>query len=418
MVTRSALVRKFRLLPLLSTFRCDIVYFLSITNIIVLSYLAVVVLLFFQPELTPSFRTMGDSEPSTPLGKVSKETDAMSRQESMDKFNALDNTIRQMFGMIRDMANNQQQVSASGNSAGLSQSVSGMSVDNVNPPPESQEHPASAPSFLKVISPPQCSSLPAQGPSMVLDNPTCPVDIEPINMVPQSAANTQVACSVSTAVQPVPGYLVSKIQAGQYVDFNLLRPNNLKKLPTEEPSQFQLSKLLRSDLQSITTFADWSEAWAVYVGVLAKDATANISSLISYFLLLSTASRDVPGSGWLEYDAAFRKQVVNNPAENWGEVIPTLWMTTVLSQGSLKNSIREGNSMTASKSSLPCFKWNDGECTMARCRYAHNVCSVCRGAHKKKNCQTQVPRLPPAVSESNFSGGPAPQGSRKRAHPK
>ena len=55
----------------------------------------------FQPELKPSFRTMGDSEPSTPPGRVSKKTDAMSRQESMDKFNALDNTIRQMFDMIR-----------------------------------------------------------------------------------------------------------------------------------------------------------------------------------------------------------------------------------------------------------------------------------------------------------------------------
>eukprot|EP00795_Rhopilema_esculentum_P014766 gene14766-5873_t len=361
---------------------------------------------------------MGDSEPSTPPGKGSKEPDAMSRQESMDKFNALDNTIRQMFDMIKDMANNPQQVSASGNSAGLSQSVSDMSVANVNPSHESQEHPASAPLFLKVIPPPQCSFLPAQGPSMVLDNPTCPVDVEPINMVPQSAANTPVACFVSTAVQRVPGHFVSKIQAAQYVDFNLLRPNNLKKLPTEEPSQFQLSKLLRSDLQNITTFADWSEAWAVYVGVLAKDTPANISSLISYFLLLSSASRDVPGSGWLEYDTAFRKQVVNNPSKNWGEVIPTLWMTTVLSQGSLKNSIREGNSTTASKSSLPCFKWNDGECTMARCRYAHNVCSVCRGAHKKKNRQTQVKRLSPAASESNFSGGPVPQGSRKRAHPK
>ena len=81
---------------------------------------------------------MGDSEPSIPLGKVSKETEAMSRQESMDKFNALDHTIRQMFGMIRDMAKNQQQVSASGNSAGLSQSVSGMSVDDFDLPPESQ----------------------------------------------------------------------------------------------------------------------------------------------------------------------------------------------------------------------------------------------------------------------------------------
>ena len=162
---------------------------------------------------------------------------------------------------------------------------------------------------------------------MVLENLTCSVDVEPINVVPQSAANTPVACSVSTDVQPVPGYLVSKIQASQYVDLNLLRPSNLKKLPTEEPSQLQLSKLLRSDQQNITTFADWSEAWAVYVGVLAKDAPSNISSLISYFLLLSKASRDVPGPGWLEYCAAFRKQVVNNPSENWGEVSPTLWMT-------------------------------------------------------------------------------------------
>ena len=108
-----------------------------------------------------------------------------------------------------------------------------------------------------MIPPPQCSSLPAQGPIRGLDKPICSLDVEPINMVPQSAANTLVACSVSTAVQPVPGYLVSKIQAGQY-DFNLLRPNNLKKLPTEEPSQLQLSKLPRSDLQNITTFADWS----------------------------------------------------------------------------------------------------------------------------------------------------------------
>eukprot|EP00795_Rhopilema_esculentum_P003525 gene3525-biopygen1 len=57
---------------------------------------------------------MGDSEQSTPPGKMLRETDARSRQESMDKFNALDNTIRQMFHMIRDMANNPQQVSVRG----------------------------------------------------------------------------------------------------------------------------------------------------------------------------------------------------------------------------------------------------------------------------------------------------------------
>ena len=34
----------------------------------------------------------------------------------------------------------------------------------------------------------------------------------------------------------------------------------------------------------------------------------------------------------------------------------------------------------------PCYAWNDGRCTFARCRYEH-VCSRCGGEHKKNLCR-------------------------------
>ena len=49
---------------------------------------------------------------------------------------------------------------------------------------------------------------------------------------------------------------MEKIQKGQFVDFGLLRPKNLKKLPAEEPSQVQLSKSIKSDLASISSFVE------------------------------------------------------------------------------------------------------------------------------------------------------------------
>ena len=79
---------------------------------------------------------------------------------------------------------------------------------------------------------------------------------------------------------------------------------------------------------------DWAEAWAVYTAIITKESPEKVASFIRYFLLLSTAQWDVPGSSWLDYDVAFRKHVVDNPSSNWREVIPTLWMTTVLIRGS------------------------------------------------------------------------------------
>ena len=130
----------------------------------------------------------------------------------------------------------------------------------------------------------------------------------------------KLALSITSALPPVPGYLVVKTKKGQYVDFNLLRPCNLKKLPVSEPSQFQLNKVFKTELQPIRNFSDGAEAWAVHGAVITKECPAKAADQFSYFLLLSSAHRDVSGLGWLDCDAAEKGTIT------WGEVMPTLWI--------------------------------------------------------------------------------------------
>ena len=109
----------------------------------------------------------------------------------------------------------------------------------------------------------------------------------------------------------------------------LLRPCNIRKLPDLEPSSGQLAKLFKVDLLPIETFSDWAEAWAVFAGVIVRKVPEKMPKLVGYFLLISAASRDFGGSGWQEYDRAFRKHAAENPDVDWGEILPNLWFTTV-----------------------------------------------------------------------------------------
>ena len=137
------------------------------------------------------------------------------------------------------------------------------------------------------------------------------------------------AVSVSTSIPPVLGYLVGKIVNNEFVDFALLRPCSLKKVPSSEPNSGQLAKLFKVDLLPVEAFSEWAEAWAeawaVYAGVIARKAPGNMPSLVGYFLFISSASRDFGDSGWLEYDGALRQHAAENPDVAWGED-PTKFM--------------------------------------------------------------------------------------------
>ena len=303
-------------------------------------------------------------------------SNVISRQEAMERFEALDASVQRILHVLSSGGQGTSHPVAQDSTApGLSASGA-----------EQEGHPATAPPFLPVSQDVGGAVLPAQGIAAALATPQgnfSPMGLE-VTALPDSGGSLPV--KVSDALPPVPSYLVEKIYGGKFIDFALLRPCNLQKLPTSEPSSAQIAKMCRSELAPVRNFVDWAEAWAVYTGVLASHDPNKVKDLIGYFLLLATASRDVPGQGWLDYDKAFRKLAEDNPIVNWGEASPTLWVTTVITKGSVKGS-REPH--TAQESSvLCCYRWNNGFCpNTSRCRYAH-LCSVCRKKHPKIYCSS------------------------------
>ena len=186
-----------------------------------------------------------------------------------------------------------------------------------------QGHPATAPSFIKLADRSISASVPYKvGSASVPPIPGGVPGPSHAGLAQEPLINENPSAqtiSVSSALAPVSGYLVDKIKQGQYVDLTLPCPCNLKRLPVAEPPQSFFSRGLK-DLLPIRTFQDWSEAWAVFGDVYSVFLPDRAADMFSYFLLISSAHRDVPGKGWLEYDVAFRKHVAEKVSIPWGKL--------------------------------------------------------------------------------------------------
>ena len=71
---------------------------------------------------------------------------------------------------------------------------------------------------------------------------------------------TPPALTVAPNCSQVPYYLVDQIAAGLFIDFTLLLPENLGRLPKSMPTQAHLFRMLRSELKPLNDFRDWTQA--------------------------------------------------------------------------------------------------------------------------------------------------------------
>ena len=293
------------------------------------------------------------NSPSTPANNADSET--FSPQELSDRYRRLDDTVRELISLIREQPN---ALGGSNSTTSSSQTANdghraGMSVM----PGEggSNAHPATAPTFLHGSQAPSLSQTPV-GPQQIAMNLGSAIFTSHLST--PLDANAAQAVLISSAVPPVPGYIVSKIFARGFVDFILLRPCNLKKLPPSEPVQGQLGRLMQVDLLPIYSFQDWAEAWAVYTGVFLSKYRDQAKEMLAHFLLISSAARDFKGFGWRDYDAAFRKFAAENPQARWGEILPTLWITTTILAKNNWNTfpLQHANKQSKSKTTSPKYQ--------------------------------------------------------------
>ena len=241
-----------------------------------------------------------------------------------------------------------------------------------------------------------------------------------------SSQNSEPGVSMADILPPVPGYLVNVIKKRKFVDFVMLRPCNLDKLPSVEPVGPQLSRLLRcekgSELKPIQCFSEWAEAWAVYAGVVSRQRPDRLSDLIGYFVLISKTSNDTANMDWLDYDRAFRKKAAGVPGLVWSAVDMSLFVSTILGKAEkadgfeAKPKINVGSSDTRSKDVRKiCMGFNNGSCAFSNCRYKH-ICFGCKGDHKIMVCpQFRDSRIEATSSSGKRERSPSPIMSKKRS---
>ena len=254
--------------------------------------------------------------------------------------------------------------------------------------------------------------------------------------------------SLSPAADPIPHLLVQRIQAGQFVEMRDLLADNIA-LINQLTSlhgivSLPLSTVNRTRLREVPSLISWLYCFNAYVAVRTPDRLTR--DMLAYSRILIREALRHGGSGWLEYDHVFRRQLAITPSMPWNTLEPSLQAATVLGQRTssgtfctncqecdhaayqcalapLQQQVRGSGGFPVSTQNRPprrpeslariCVSWNKGRCTVSGCTYRH-ICAGCHRDHKARVCPDLPPTseykqaaVPPQTPTS--SGNPAPR---------
>ena len=248
--------------------------------------------------------------------------------------------------------------------------------------------------------------------------------------------------SLSPASDPIPHLLVQRIQAGQFIEMRDLLVDNIGLINQLTSLHGTVSltptTINRTRLREVTSLISWIYCFNAYAAVRTSDPTTR--SMLAYSRLLIREALRHGGSGWMEYDRVFRRQLAINPTMPWNTLEPSLQAATILGQRNstgmfcsicqecdhtanqcalapLQQQVRSyigGGPSIPSPNRPPrrpeslariCVSWNKGRCTVSGCSYRH-ICAGCHRDHKARVC----PELPLTSEYKQLTQTPAASG--------
>ena len=244
---------------------------------------------------------------------------------------------------------------------------------------------------------------------------TTPLPVNPpLPQLPQTSSNAGVI--LSPAAEPFPRKLVDKVKSGQFVEMRELLADNITLLSQLEAIQgvppLQILGGARPRLREVSSLSTWCYCFLGYAAILTSDPTTR--DQLAYARLIIREALRHRGSGWLDYDRAFRQQASADPSLRWNTLLPALQASTMLSfgpgQGAMFCTLCRGVDHTRTqcallslhppanrppntppttpkrKSDNICISWNRGLCIFPGiCGYRH-VCATCHLPHKARDC--------------------------------
>ena len=230
---------------------------------------------------------------------------------------------------------------------------------------------------------------------------------------------------------PIPGKLVAKIQALQFVDMRELLPDNIalsERLATL-PQTMQLARAQQHSIgqREVSSITSWACAFVTYIAIVAQARPELVIGRLAYLCnIMREAYRVVGGDGWRTYDHVFRNQAAADHSLDWSEMVPSLSLAYIQPTGMLPRvpcPLCQESDHTAhncalaplahpsqtqhpktpqppqqpSNNKLPsrlpdgsqlCISWNQGACSAPGpyCRYKH-ICGSCGEDHIARDCR-------------------------------
>ena len=129
--------------------------------------------------------------------------------------------------------------------------------------------------------------------------------------------------TIGAGLPPIPAKLVSRIEAGKYINMTELLPDKLGILRTAaSDDSFKTTRPRRKALSGIL---EWIQSFAIYMAVVCRKQPHRIQDLLGYQTLIVEASLEYQGDSWVGYDRRFRQRAATNPSLLWANTDPTLW---------------------------------------------------------------------------------------------
>ena len=221
---------------------------------------------------------------------------------------------------------------------------------------------------------------------------------------PSTSANADVLPPLTTPSSTLADHVSTKtkqaILRGEYVEFDLLLPENSSLLTNNELTGVSISvggKQVdlpnpRKKKTHVDSIDNWLSAFAVYCTVLLTSFPRRAVELFAYQEIIRSAQRKFSGFAWLSYDIDFRRKAACNLSTNWGERDPQLYLMKFTGQAKSCCSIcgsgdhySYGCSLSALRPNNTqrglCNNYNRGtKCSQDPCPFSHR-CKTCHGDH-------------------------------------
>ena len=204
----------------------------------------------------------------------------------------------------------------------------------------------------------------------------------------------------SSLADHVPTKTKQAVLRGEYVEFDLLLPENSSLVTDNELTRLSISvggKQVelpnpRRKKTHVDSIDKWLSAFAVYCTILLTSFPRRAVEMFAYQEIIRSAQRKFAGFAWLSYDIDFRRKAAGNLSLNWGERDTQLYLMKFTGQAKSCCSIcgsgdhySYGCSLSALRPNNTqrglCNNYNRGtKCSQDPCPFSHR-CKTCYGDH-------------------------------------